>query len=88
MFLQHWSKLDCQEPCPKERSDHAAVCLNYGGEHPQLLVTGGWNGECDGRLRKVLGDCWILDVDVGKWREVSFGVWVGVGVWHDRIGAW
>ena len=29
------------QPCPVARCDHAAVCLDYGGDHPQLLVIGG-----------------------------------------------
>ncbi len=49
-----------------ERSLHAACCLNYGQDHPQLLVYGGL---CDDN--KTLGDMWILDVDTGKWAEVS-----------------
>ena len=53
------------EPCPEERCNHAAVCLGYGGDHPQLLVTGG-RGPGD----KVLNDTWILDMQSGKWREV------------------
>ena len=24
-----------------KRSDHATVCLDYGGDRPQLVVTGG-----------------------------------------------
>ena len=41
-FMQHWSKLEHPEgePWPVRRSRHAAVCLDYGGDHPQLLVTG------------------------------------------------
>ena len=53
------------EPCPMERSAHAAVCLGYGGDHPQLFVTGGLNDS-----RKVLNDAWMLDVTSGKWTEV------------------
>ncbi len=54
------------EPWPVERSGHAACCLNYGQDHPQLLVYGGLdNGN------KTLGDMWILDVDTVKWTEVS-----------------
>ena len=49
-----------------ERSDHAACCLNYGEEHPQLLVTGGTKSSDSS-----LNDAWILDVISGKWREVS-----------------
>ena len=53
------------EPCPVKRCYHAAVCLGYGGDHPQLLVTGGKGGGA-----KVLKDAWILDMQSGKWREV------------------
>ena len=64
--MQHFSKMDTQgESCPKGRSSHAAVCLGYGGDHPQLLVTGGWTGGVD-----VLRDVWLLDVQSGRWREV------------------
>ncbi len=56
-----------REPWPVGRSDHAACCLNYGQDLPQLLVHGGWD-------RKVLGDLWILDVHTGKWAEVRIVV--------------
>ena len=46
---------------------HAAVCLGYGGDHPQLLVTGGLDAG-----HKVLSDAWLLDVKSGQWREVSY----------------
>ena len=66
LFMQHFSKVDTQgEYCPKGRSKHAAVCLGYGGDHPQLLVTGGV-----GRSGIVLSDVWLLDVQSGRWREV------------------
>ena len=67
MFMQHWSKLDYREgePCPMRRNSHAAVCLGYGQDHPQLLVTGG-----RGAGNKVLSDAWMLDVQSGRWREV------------------
>ena len=52
------------ESCPKGRYEHAAVCLGYGGDYPQLLVTGGF-----GR-GSVLSDVWLLDVQSGRWREV------------------
>ena len=60
--------MDIQEgkSCPMGRTRHAAVCLGYGGDHPQLLITGGLD---DGN--KVLSDSWILDLQSGKWREVS-----------------
>ena len=47
------------------RAGHAACCINYGEQHPQLLVTGGWDN--DG---KTLRDAWLLDVDSGTWKEV------------------
>ena len=54
------------EPWPVERSFNAVCCLNYGQDHPQLLMYGGLdNGN------KTLGDMWILFVDTGKWTEVS-----------------
>ena len=65
LFMQHFSKMDTQgESCPKERYSHAAVCLGYGGDHPQLLVTGGWTSGV------TLSDVWLLDVQSGRWREV------------------
>ena len=51
-----------------KRSAHAACCLNYGEEHPQLLVTGGMDNN-----DTTLQDAWILDVDSGRWRRVSGG---------------
>ena len=47
------------------RSLHAACCLSYGEEHPQLLVSGGLDkdGNC-------LKDLWVLDVEAGTWKEV------------------
>ena len=65
--MQHWSRLDIKEgeTCPVVRSEHAAVCLGYGGDHPQLLVTGGIGGD-----NKVLSDVWILDIQSRRWREV------------------
>ena len=59
--------MDCHEgqPCPVARDGHAAVCLDYGGDHPQLLVIGGKDA-----VDKVLSDAWLLDVQSGRWREV------------------
>ncbi len=54
------------EPWPVERYGHAACCLNYGQDYPQLLVYGGEDND-----DKTLGDMWILNVDTGKWTEVS-----------------
>ncbi len=54
------------EPWPVERSGHAACCLNYGQDHPQLLVHGGLDN-----VSRTLGDMWILSVDTVNWTEVS-----------------
>ena len=65
---QQWTKLERAEgaPWPVGRSSHAACCLNYGEEHPQLLITGGVD-----IYDNTLQDTWILDVNSGRWREVS-----------------
>ena len=68
VFLQNWSKLNKSGggPWPEERESHAACCLNYGQQFPQLLVTGGWD-----RQGRSLADVWILDMHRGKWRKVK-----------------
>ena len=65
--MQHWSKLDHHEggPRPVGRWGHAAICLDYGNR-PQLFVTGGFSGSM-----KVLSDAWMMDMQSGRWREVS-----------------
>ena len=66
-IMQHWSKVEhlTKEPSPAGRSGHAAVCLGYGGNCPQLLVIGGLEDS------KVFEDVWLLNVASGHWREVS-----------------
>ena len=49
-----------------KRGDHATVCLDYGGDGPQLVVTGGRDASSN-----VLNDVWIMDVQSGMWKEVS-----------------
>ena len=65
---QEWTKLERPKgaPWPVERASHTACCLNYGEELPQLLVTGGVD-----KNGKTLQDAWILDINLGRWREVS-----------------
>ena len=62
-----WTKLERPEGAtwPVERSYHAATCLNYGDDHPQLLVTGGLD-----KKNKTISDGWVLDINTGRWREV------------------
>ena len=61
------------------RSCHAAVCLWYGGDHSQLLVTGGWD-----KNFKVLSDTWILNLQAGRWREVRSVLIVQVEMTDDH----
>ena len=65
--LQTWSNLSKSEDesWPEKRSKHAACCLNYGQQYPQLLVTGGVNTE-----DKPRADAWILDIERKNWRNV------------------
>ena len=64
---QEWTKLERPEgvPWPTERSSHAATCLNYADEYPQLLITGGLD-----KRNKTLSDTWLLDINTRRWREV------------------
>ena len=57
-------------PQPVGRWHHGACCLNYGEDHPKLLISGGL-----GKGDNVLGDMWILDVNSGKWTEVRMLVY-------------
>ena len=49
-----------------KRCSHATVCLDYVGDRPQLVVTGGFDVSDN-----VLNDVWIMDVQSGMWKEVS-----------------
>ena len=64
--MQHWSRLEGSDPWPMQRYKHAAACLGYGGDHPHLLVIGGYNA-----VGNIPRDVWTLDLVSGKWREVS-----------------
>ena len=57
------------EPCPAGRYRHAAVCLGQG-TRPQLVVIGGYDDGYD-VPNNVL---WILDVESGRWKEVSLRI--------------
>ena len=57
------------EPCPTGRYHHAAVCLGQG-TRPQLVVIGGQ----DGNYRALNDVLWILDVESGRWKEVSLRI--------------
>ena len=54
-----------EEPWPVGRNRHAATCLGFGGDHPHLLVTGGWNDSLN-----TLSDAWTLDIESRRWKEV------------------
>ena len=47
------------------RKYHAAVCIEHGGDRPQLVITGGL-----GAGDKVLNDVWIMDIKSGRWKKV------------------
>ena len=49
-----------------KRLSHVTVCLDYGGDRPQLVVTGGHDASSN-----VLNDVWLMDVQSGMWKEVS-----------------
>ena len=50
---------------PTTRNLHAAACIEYGGDRPQLVITGGPDAG-----DKVLNDVWIMDVQSGRWEKV------------------
>ena len=52
------------------RSNHATVCLDYGGDRLQLVVTGGLDVSDN-----VPNDVWIMDVQSGTWKEVSICIY-------------
>ncbi len=54
------------EPWPVGRAFHAACCIHYGEDNPQLLIHGGLDDN-----NTVHNDMWVLDVGTGKWTEVS-----------------
>lgn len=64
---QHWTKIEqgVGEPWPEARSAHADCCLGHGGEHPQILITGGVNNDYE-----PLADAWLFDVLSRKWKKV------------------
>ena len=69
---QEWISLERPKgaPWPVRRDSHAACCLNYGEDDPQLLVTGGVDNNGNS-----LQDAWVLDVKSGRWREVRIYQW-------------
>ena len=56
------------ESCPTGRQYHAAVCLGQG-TRPQLVVF--WGRDDNHVLNDAL---WILDVESGRWKEVSLRI--------------
>ena len=47
------------------RTRHTAACIEYGGDRPQLVITGGLDAG-----NEVLNDVWIMDVQSGRWKKV------------------
>ncbi len=52
-------------PQPSPRSTHAAVCIDYNRNSPQLLVIGGGQ---DGK--ETFSDVWCLNVPAQSWQQV------------------
>ena len=71
-LMQHWEKFDSYGPQPEARSAHAAVCINYGEENPQVVLLGGSYKK--NRTVFIFDDIWMLDVNSAKWKEVSLGI--------------
>ena len=51
---------------PKPRQGHAACCLNFGEDHPVVVVSGGLCSSCF----MAENDMWIHEVDSGEWTKV------------------
>ena len=47
------------------REYHATVCIEHGGDRPQLVISGGLDAG-----NKVLNDVWKMDVQSGSWEKV------------------
>ena len=56
------------QPWPAARDAHAACCLGFGSENPQLLIIGGIDP-----YDEIIGDAWIFDLSSQTWREVYSG---------------
>ncbi len=82
--LQHWEALDIEGPMPVPRDAHAAACVGYGGDNPQLLITGGLEEATD-EEEATLSDVWLFDLQTKQWREVSWSDVYGKG---EMIIAW
>ena len=44
---------------------HAACCIGYGGDHVNLLVSGGESSD-----DQALKDMWLFNFKSNKWKEV------------------
>ena len=62
LMSQNWTKLQTSGKKPPARELHSACCMS--GDHPVLMVVGGWDGG------RVLSNVWLLDVTDGSWSEV------------------
>ena len=64
-ILQVWSKMKLLDDVrPTGTSHHAAACLGYGSQWPQVLIIGGQN-----QFSNI--DLWILNVNLKHWKMVS-----------------
>jgi hypothetical protein len=54
------------QPWPTARDAHAACCLGFGSDNPQLLIVGGVVDPFD----EIIGDAWMFDFSSQMWRKV------------------
>ena len=56
-----------RQPWPEERSSHAACCIGFGSDWPQLFVIGG-----RGCFNQPLNDAWLCDLTTIQWKQVHY----------------
>ena len=57
------------QPWPTGRDAHAACCLGFGSDNPQLLIIGGIDP-----YDETIGDAWMLDFSSQTWRMVYINI--------------
>ena len=68
------------QPWPTGRDAHAACCLGFGSDNPQLLIIGGIDS-----YDKTIGDAWIFDFSSQTWRKVYTSIPLGCMGKHRLI---
>ena len=63
-YYQTWTELEEENPWPERRSSQIAACLDHGGPHKTVLISGGWDGDI------THDDMWLLDPQSGRNEKV------------------